>query len=137
MRARHGARALCIVVLRTVSDPEGSSTKGEHGECRRLPGLHDGLVLFPVPLPTSHLNHQDTKRTKVSPRVLDLTFGIPGLVFHRCGSGSTDQPGIPETKDFLGVLGTLVVNRAVGQEQALGQRQPIIDPNLSKMISAA
>jgi len=26
-----------------VSGPEGSSTQGEHGECRRLPGLHDGL----------------------------------------------------------------------------------------------
>jgi hypothetical protein len=83
------------------------------------------------------LNHQDTKLTKISPRVLELTFVIPGLVFHRCGSGSTDQPGIPETKDFLGVLGALVVNRAVGREQALGQHQPIVDPNLSKKISAA
>ena len=44
-RARHGARALCIVVLRTVSDPEGSSTKEERDECRRLPGLHGGLVI--------------------------------------------------------------------------------------------
>jgi len=34
-----------------VSDPEGSSTKGEHDECRRLPGLHDGLVYFPFPFP--------------------------------------------------------------------------------------
>ena len=43
IRARHGARALRIVVLRTVSDPEGSSTKRGHDECRRSPGLHGGL----------------------------------------------------------------------------------------------
>jgi len=28
-----------------VSGPEGSSTKGERDECRRLPGLHGGLVM--------------------------------------------------------------------------------------------
>ena len=46
LRAQHGARALCIVVLRTVSDPEGSSTKEELGECRRSPGFHTGLFLI-------------------------------------------------------------------------------------------
>jgi len=64
-----------------------------------------------MPLQIFGLNHQDTKVTKISPRVLELTFGIPRLVFHCYGSGSTDQPGIPETKDLLGVLGTLVVSR--------------------------
>jgi len=44
------------------------------------------------------LNHQATKRTKISLRVLESTFGIPGLAFHRCGSGSTDQPGISENR---------------------------------------
>jgi len=29
-----------------VSDPEGSSTKEERDECRRLPGLHGGLVVI-------------------------------------------------------------------------------------------
>ena len=41
--AHPGARALCIVTLRTVSDPEGSSTKEDFGECRRSPGFHGGL----------------------------------------------------------------------------------------------
>ena len=84
MRARHGARALCIVVLRTVSDPEGSSTKGEYDECRRLPGLHDGLVHFPTALPTFHLNHQDTKRTKVSRRS-SSPLSITEVALHRLG----------------------------------------------------
>jgi len=65
-----------------------------------------------MPLHIFGLNHQDTKVTKISPRVLELTFRILRLDFLCFGSGSTDEPGIPETKDLLGVLGALVVSRA-------------------------
>jgi len=47
--AHPGARALCIAALRTVSGPEGSSTKEESGECRRSPGFHGGLPSIPGP----------------------------------------------------------------------------------------
>jgi len=84
-RARHGARALCIVVLRTVSDPEGSSTKEERDECRRLPGLHGGLGTFVLVL------DKNLSRNGTSPqnRLDSLLGAIRGLREPPC---AVEQP---------------------------------------------
>ena len=81
-----------------------------------------------------------TTETPSAPRansVLELSIGIPELSLIDRVPSTQLHPAYSETKGLFGVLGALVVSRAVGQEQASGQRQPIIDPNLSKITSAA
>ena len=85
--AHLGVRALCIAVLRTVSGPEGSSTKREYDECRRLPGLHGGLVR-PLPVPASVSvpdNHINRDATRISPK------SHPPLASHRWDLLASDE----------------------------------------------
>ena len=92
-RARHGARALCIVVLRTVSDPEGSSTKEEHDECRRLPGLHGGLDVSP-PCPIT-VDHDNVNRFNIAVTASWAPIGSSGGHRGPSSSRSTSDSHFP------------------------------------------
>jgi len=139
-----------------VSGPEGSSTKEDFGECRRLPGFHGGLLSFRPPTqPRTKIEEQRTKipahpgresrcgRSERSPRLPPLTlFGTPRDPDLQRESSRKCQkwharPSRPHRSGRAGGDFRLLTLRKVGGSRSKWTRQPRSLSKRSRISRAA